>query len=169
MFSLMIFKIFGFVALGAIAYFLFVLVLNLIRKKAALNAVVKKILIISVTFILLIFGGAAILPYMLNQMDSYKISAAYKNIDLMNSYIDEYVETARRQIEDYQKLLTEMALRSTAIQLQYWSQQSDEVGNALTDRIKEFNDSIMVQQIEINHRKSKIEARNNNKFFFMIE
>lgn len=169
MFSLMIFKIFSFIAIGALAYFLFVFVLNTIRKRAGLSAVVKKILIIAVTFVILIFGGASVLPYMLNQMDSYRISAAYKNIDLMNAYIDEYTSTARKQIEDYQELLTEMARRSTATQLQYWSQQSDEVGNALTDRIKFFKDSIMEQQIEVNMRKSKIEARESNKFFFMIK
>jgi hypothetical protein len=84
-------------------------------------------------------------------------------------YIDEYAETARKQVEEYQKLQTEMARIATATQLQFWSKQQDEVGNALTDNIKMFKDEIRQNEIDINKAEARIQRRPKNKFFFGLD
>lgn len=119
--------------------------------------------------LLVVFIGGSIVPYMLNQSDAAYIKFANSNIELYNGYIDEYTQAARKQIEEYQRLQSEMARSATSTQLQFWSQQQDEVGNALTDKIQEFKSYIMDEEVEINKRDARIEQRSTNKWFFWHE
>ena len=119
--------------------------------------------------LVIVFAGGSVLPYMLNQSDAAYIRFANSNIELYNEYIDEYTEAARKQIEEYQRLQSEMARSATPTQLQFWSQQQDEVGNALTDKIQEFKTYIMDEEVEINKREARIEQRSSNKWFFWHE
>jgi hypothetical protein len=119
-------------------------------------------------FALTVFILGSILPYMLNARDSARIQAYTDNISLYNRYVEEYRLAAQQQIEQYQKMQAEMARVATSTQLQYWAQQTDAVGNSLTNQIKEFKNSIMQQELEINKMKAQINSRHNNKWFFWI-
>jgi hypothetical protein len=114
----------------------------------------------------LTFGFGSILPYMLDQKDKAMISYEEKNISLYNKYIDEYTLAAQKQIEEYQKMQSEMARTATATQLQFWAQQTDAVGNALSNKLKEFKDYIMKSEIDINKRNAALEVRSKNMWFF---
>lgn len=115
---------------------------------------------------LVIFILASIIPYLEQQKDAYLISYYTKNIKLFNKYINEYTESAQKQIEEYDKLRSQMARAATPTQLQFWAEQVDVVGNKLTERIKEFKDKIIEQEVSINQTKSRMEFRPNNKWFF---
>jgi hypothetical protein len=106
------------------------------------------------------------LPYTLNQTDAANISFQESNINLYNQEIEKYSEAARQQIEDYQRLQSEMARSASSTQLQFWAQQQDEVGNAITNRIKEFEQMILDANIEINKRRALITQRSLNKWYF---
>lgn len=115
---------------------------------------------------ILVFALGSVTPYMLNERDAARIESYKSNIELYNSYIQEYTTAAQQQIEQYQKMQAEMARTATSTQLQFWSQQVDAVGNSLTNRIKEFKDDIMSQQLSINKMKAQINSRSRNKWFF---
>jgi hypothetical protein len=113
-----------------------------------------------------IFVLGSVTPYMLNERDAARIESYTDNITLYNRYIEEYTEAAQKQIEEYQKMQSEMARTATATQLQFWAQQVDSVGNSLTNKIKEFKDAIMQQELDINKMKAQIKSRSRNKWFF---
>lgn len=115
---------------------------------------------------LLIFVLGSITPYMLNERDAARIESYTSNIQTYSTYIDEYTTAAQKQIEEYQKMQSEMARTATATQLQFWAQQVDAVGNSLTNKIKEFKDAIMQQELDINKMKAQIKSRSRNKWFF---
>lgn len=132
----------------------------------AIEPFLKKTFRVSIIALLVVFVGGAILPYMLNQADAAYIQFSEKNIELYNGYIDEYTEAARKQIEEYQKLQSEMARSASSTQLQFWAQQQDEVGNALTNKIQDFKSMILDSEIAINKREAQIQQRSKNKWFF---
>lgn len=116
-----------------------------------------------------IFVVFSFLPYLNNLNDTAYIFEQEKNIELYERYTEEYSESARQQIEEFQKMQSEMASRATAEQLQFWSLQQDEVGNALTEKIEEFQTDIREAELEINRREARIEARSSNKWYFFME
>ena len=91
---------------------------------------------------------------------------AEKNIELYTSQINQYTEAAQKQISDYQTAQSQLARNATSIQLQFYSQQVDAVGNKLTDQIKIYNDKILEWKIEINKAQAKMEYRPKNKWVF---
>ncbi len=115
---------------------------------------------------IVIFIAACIIPYCLQQRDLVAIAFAEKNIELYNSQIDKYTEAAQKQISDYQAAQSQLARNATSIQLQFYSQQIDTVGNKLTDQIKIYSDKILDWEIEINKAEAKIEFRPKNKWVF---
>jgi len=62
-----------------------------------------------------------------------------------------------------------MARVASALQLQYYSQQSDAVSNGLTDQIKYFNEKILEWKIEINRAKIRLVFRPQNKWVFGVD
>lgn len=135
----------------------------------AIEPFIKKAFRVMLVALLTIFIGGAIVPYMLNQSDAAYISFSNSNIELYNDYIEEYSKAARKQIEEYQKLQAEMARSASSTQLQFWSQQQDEVGNALTDKIQDFKSMILDSEVAINKRQARIDQRSKNKWFFWHE
>lgn len=132
----------------------------------AIEPFLKKSFRVLLVTLVVVFIGGAIVPYMLNQADAAYVRFSNANIELYNEYIDEYTKAARKQIEEYQELQSEMAKSATSTQLQFWSEQQDEVGNTLTDKIQEYKNDIMNEEIEINKREARIEQRSLNKWFF---
>jgi hypothetical protein len=124
---------------------------------------------VSLILAVAIFIFGSITPYMLNSRDSALIEAYNSNITLFNGYIDEYTLAAQKQIAEYQKMQAEMARTATSTQLQFWSQQVDAVGNALSNKVKEFKDNIMKEQLDINKANARISSRLKNKWFFWVE
>ena len=122
--------------------------------------------IISMIVSALIFITASIIPYSLQMQDQYNIAFAESNIVLYQGLIKDYTDAAQKQISDYQKMQSEMSRMATSIQLQYYSQQVDVVGNKLTDQIKSYNDNIIKYKIEINKSKVRMEYRPKNKWVF---
>jgi len=116
-----------------------------------------------------IFVFGSITPYMLNSRDAALIEAYNSNITLFNGYIEEYTLAAQKQIAEYQKMQSEMARTATATQIQFWSQQVDAVGNSLSNRVKEFKDNIMKEQLDINKANARINSRLKNKWFFWVK
>jgi len=112
------------------------------------------------------FVLCSIIPLLSSQRDLAMIDYHSQNIELYNGYIDEYSEAARQQIEQYQQFQSEMARVATALQLQFWADQQDAVGDQLTNMIRDFNQKIMQDEIDINKRTALISARNRNKLFF---
>jgi hypothetical protein len=129
----------------------------------------KKFGYISLILAAAIFVFGSITPYMLNSRDAALIEAYNSNIVLFNGYIEEYTLAAQKQIEEYQKAQAQMARTATSTQLQFWSQQVDSVGNALSNRVKEFKDNIMKEQLDINKANSRINSRLKNKWFFLVK
>lgn len=113
-----------------------------------------------------VFVLCSIAPLLASQRDLAMIEYHTKNIELYNNYIDEYSDAARQQIEQYQQFQSEMARTATALQLQFWADQQDSVGDQLTNTIRDFNNKIMQDEIDINRRTALISARNRNKLFF---
>lgn len=116
-----------------------------------------------------VFIVFSFMPYLNNLNDTAYIFEQEKNIELYHRYIEEYSESARKQIEEFQEMQSEMAARATSEQLQFWSLQQDDIGDALTEQIRDFNVKIRDAELEINHRKGRIEARNSNKWYFFME
>lgn len=116
-----------------------------------------------------IFVVFSFMPYLNNLNDTAYIFEQEKNIELYHRYTEEYSESARQQIEEFQRMQAEMASRATAQQLQFWSLQQDEVGDALTEMIQEFQTSIREAEMEINRREARIQARSSNKWYFFLE
>lgn len=116
-----------------------------------------------------IFVIFSFLPYLNNLNDKAYIFEQEKNIELYHRYTQEYSESARQQIEEFQSMQSDMARRATAQQLQFWSLQQDQVGEALTEKIKYFQTSIREAELEMNRREARIEARSSNKWYFFLE
>lgn len=129
----------------------------------------QRLLIAALAAILIVFGLASVLPYTLNQADAAHIVFQENNIKLYEQEIEKYSEAARSQIEDYQRLQSEMARTASSTQLQFWAQQQDEVGNSLTNRIQDFEQMILNAKIEINKYKATIDQRSQNKWYFWHE
>ena len=178
MFSLLIFKWLVIIPAVILGAQFIIWVVNMIMMKlkkidfVMFSGMWKKfniVAIISCILAVIVFVLASVVPYMAQERDRYLIAYYSKNIVLLHDYIDEYAETARKQVEEYQKLQTEMARIATATQLQFWSKQQDEVGNALTDSIKVFKDEIRQNEIDINKAEARIQRRPKNKFFFGLD
>lgn len=116
-----------------------------------------------------VFIFASILPYSAQMRDEYEVACAQANIELYQQYIKDYSDAAQKQIEDFQKAQSEMAKQANALQLQYYSNQIDVVGNKLTDQIKIFNDEILKQRLEINKYEARIKLRPTNKWTFGVK
>jgi len=139
-----------------------------------LNIIFTKKFRIAIQFIALsifltssLFGNIA--PYFMQEKDLALIDEYTSNIKLYEQYSDEYAVAARKQIEQYQKMQSEMARTATIAQLQFWSQQQDSIGNELTDSIKEFQKLIMQQRLAINSAQARINRRPYNKWYFGIK
>lgn len=115
-----------------------------------------------------IFVFFSLIPYLQNLSDQSYILEQRKNIELYDEYSEIYSESARQQIEEYQRMQSEMASRATVQQLQFWSLQQDDIGDALTQRIEEFQTNIKNARLEINRREARIEIRNTNKWYFFL-
>ena len=138
-----------------------------------LNIIIPSKIRIAIQFIALFvflmsgfFGN--IVPYFAQEKDLALIDEYSANIKLYEQYSDEYAVAARTQIEQYQKMQSEMARTATVAQLQFWSQQQDAIGNQLTDSIKKFQDLIMQQKLDINSAQARINRRPYNKWYFGI-
>jgi len=114
-----------------------------------------------------LFGN--IIPYFAQEKDLILIDEYTSNIKLYEQYSNEYADAARKQIEEYQKMQSEMARAATIAQLQFWSQQQDSIGNELTDSILEFQKLIMQQRLSINSAQARINRRPYNKWYFRIK
>lgn len=126
----------------------------------------NKISVVSFMIALIIYAVFSLTPYLLNEKDTYLIDSYKMNISLYEEYIVDYQAAAQKQIEEYQAAQSAMARTATSIQLQYFSQQIDAVGKSITDKIKEFNDSILKQRIDINLATARMNIRKLNKFYF---
>jgi len=115
---------------------------------------------------LLVLSLSSITPYILNERDAARIDTYNQNVGLYQAYINEYTDAAQKQISEYQQMQSQMAKTANSTQLQYFSAQVDAVGNALTNRIKEFKDDIMKEQLSINKMVAQIKSRSKNKWFF---
>ena len=133
------------------------------------NVIINKIFIPSLILAALIFSLSFVLPYMLNQRDLAMIDYHTSNIELFERYSEEYAAAARQQIEGFQEMQAQLARSATIQQLQFWAEQQDAVGDALTQRIQAFQNNIMDNEIDINRRISSINSRNRNKLFFWHE
>lgn len=109
-----------------------------------------------------------ILPYILQEKDQALVLEYSDNIELYSNYSEEYATAARQQIEQYQAMQSEMARTATIAQLQFFAQQEDSVGDALTNEIRRFQELIMEQELAINKAHSRIVRRPLNKWFFGI-
>lgn len=148
-------------SLSLIAY----IVINYIRKKE-LFSLLNKAIIVFLVSTLTTFIGLSIYPYMMQQKDEALIKQFNKNIETYENYSDNYADAARKQIEEYSQLQEEMASRASNEQLQFWSKQRDEIGDALSEKINEFQESILEQKLKINEAEGRIETRKENKWFF---
>lgn len=110
----------------------------------------------------------SILPYISNLNDEASIEESQSNIELFEGYSDTYAEAAQRQIQDYAEMQQEMARRATIEQLQFWSEQQDEIGNRLSEQIREYQVKIEEQELQINELESRIQSRLNNKWYFYL-
>lgn len=109
-----------------------------------------------------------IIPYIAQERDHMLIMEYNDNIILYENYSEEYAEAARQQIEEYQRLQSELASRATIQQLQFFAEQEDVVGNSLTNEIRRFQELIMEQELEINKARSRVLRRPLNAWFFGI-
>jgi hypothetical protein len=125
------------------------------------------IIFFSITMSIFVFFS--FMPYIQNLSDQSYIIEQEKNIKLYNEYTEIYSESARKQIEEYQRMQSEMSARANVQQLQFWSLQQDDIGNALTERIEEYQTNIKEARLEINKRKARIETRRSNKWYFFLE
>lgn len=130
------------------------------------SALFSKAVLIPLALAAIVFIAASVIPYSMQMNDQFNIAFAEENIKLYEKYIADYTAAAQKQISDYQSAQAQMARTASALQLQFYSQQIDAVGNKLTDQIKAFNDKILDQQIEINRAKIRIVWRPKNKWMF---
>ena len=126
-----------------------------------------KIAFLVITFLVLFFGH--ILPYMNQEFDKMLILEYNDNINLYKQYSEDYSEAARQQIEQYQRMQSEMARQASTLQLQFFAEQKDAVGNSLTNEIRRFQNLIMEQELAINKAKSRILRRPYNQWYFGIK
>lgn len=122
----------------------------------------------SVASIVIILLFCSIFPYIEQEKDFMLISEYNYNIELYKKYSNEYADGARKQISEYQKMQSEMARTATIAQLQFFAQQQDSVGNALTNEIRRFQILILEQELAINKANSRILRRPLNKWYFGI-
>lgn len=137
-------------------------------KTKDVESILKNTGIFFLSLTIILFVGLSIAPYLLQQKDQALIQEYTKNIETYQQYSKQYADSARQQIEDYQELQSELAGRATIQQLQFWAEQEDEVGNALTNKIREFQGSILKEKLAINAAKARIEIRKKNKWFFFL-
>lgn len=135
---------------------------------AFFGAMFSKVSLTPLAIAAIVFIAASVVPYSMQLNDQFNIAFAEENIKLYEKYIADYTIASQKQISDYQTLQSQMAKTANALQLQFYSQQIDAVGNKLTDQIKAFNDKILDQQIEINRAKIRIVWRPKNKWFFGV-
>lgn len=132
--------------------------------------VVKNLLfIISTAALIVTILFCSVFPYVAQENDKMLISEYKDNITLYQRYSEEYATGARKQIAEYQKMQSEMARTATLVQLQFFSQQQDSIGNALTNEIRRFQVLIMDQELAINKANSRILRRPFNKWYFGID
>lgn len=180
MITYMIFQVSFIIFIGFTVFNYLVGVLSRIEKVAKskfillLNIIIPKKIRLVVQFIALfaflssgLFGNIA--PYFAQEKDLALIDEYNTNIKLYEQYSEEYATAARKQIEEYQKMQSEMARTATIAQLQFWSQQQDSIGNELTDSIKEFQKLIMQQKLAINAAQARINRRPYNKWYFGLK
>lgn len=141
------------------------LVLHYFKNKNFIN-ILRNVGIFFLSLLLIVFVTLSILPYLMQQKDEALIDEYQRNIETYQQYSEDYADAARQQIEEYQQLQSEMAGRAGIEQLQFWARQEDEVGNALTNKIQEFQNRILDQRLDINAARARIEIRKRNKWFF---
>jgi len=134
-----------------------------------LSSLFSKAVLLPLAIATVVFIAASVVPYTMQMNDRFNIAFAEENIKLYEQYISDYTEAAQKQIADYQAAQTQMAKTANSLQLQFYSQQIDAVGNKLTDQIKAFNDRILDQRIEINKAQIRIQWRPKNKWFFGVD
>lgn len=111
----------------------------------------------------------SILPYISNLNDQASVEEAQSNIELFEDYSDTYAEAAQQQIEDYAEMQQEMSRRATVEQLSFWSEQQDEIGNKLSEQIRDYQVKIEEQELEINMLEARVQSRLNNKWYFYLD
>lgn len=150
------------------------------EKNKIINSILKSILdtfelftsvkfLVYILIIISVFTFFSFFPYLQNLNDKAIIISTENNIQLYNSYTERYAEAARQQIEDYAEMQQEMARRATLEQLQFWSEQQDEIGNKLSETIREYSNKIENMELIINEKKASIEIRTNNKWYFYLD
>lgn len=147
--------------LSLIAY----IIINYVRKKD-LFSLLNKAIIAFLIFTLVTFIGLSIYPYMMQQKDEALIKQFNKNIDTYEEYSENYAEAARKQIEEYAELQQELASSASMEQLQFWSKQRDEIADSISQKINEYQERILEQELKINEAEGRIETRKENKWFF---
>lgn len=158
--------------------FLFLLIKSFVRdffkkKNFILNFISDKIVdklvyVLIIASILSIVLGH-IVPYISQQRDYMLVDEYKANIWLYRKYSSEYEEEARKQIEEYRKYQSEAARNANAIQLQFYSNEENSIGDQLTNTIKEFQDLILKQELAINKAQARINRRPYNVWYFWIE
>lgn len=118
---------------------------------------------------LLIWALFSMLPYFMQMSDIKNLSFSRKNIQLFEEYREDYTQSAKKQIEEYQKSQAEMVKKADYNQVEFWNKQVDEVGNALTEKVKYFNDRIFEERIKVNKIKASLETRLENKLFWGLD
>jgi len=176
MIGLLLFKIFaGISSFIFLFYTLSYLVTKFILKKQVVpiadywEIIFKNLIfIVSTSSLIIVLLFCSIFPYVAQEADHMLVSEYTSNIELYKKYSDEYADGARKQISEYQKMQSEMARTATVVQLQFFSQQQDSIGKALTDEIRRFQVLIMEQELAINKANSRILRRPFNKWYFGI-
>lgn len=141
-------------------------ILSLILKKINKeNSGTKKLVFACLIFASIVFLLFCITPSLVEEYQVASIQYSNDNIMLYNKYVEEYSSAAKLQIEQYQKMQNESLRIATANQLQYWSQQQDNISNALTGRVKEFKDLILKEEMSINKKNSIINFVKSSRWF----
>lgn len=172
-----IFQILLVISILIFGFYTLLFFIDLVLKKKKLSSifefwslVVKNLFfIISTSALIIVLLFCSIFPYIAQENDHMLVLEYTANISLYKEYSEEYAEGARKQIAEYQKAQSEMARTATIAQLQFFSEQQDSIGNALTDEIRRFQVLIMEQKLAINKANSRILRRPLNKWYFGIK
>lgn len=135
-------------------------------KNKEIISLLKITTIIFFILFLVILIGLSIYPYMMQQRDEALIKEYNKNIQTYQEYSENYADAAKKQIEEYSSLQQEMASKATLEQLQFWSKQRDEIADSISQKINTYQEKILTQKLMINQAQSRIETREENKWFF---
>lgn len=131
--------------------------------------ILKFSIFISAIFVIVIIIGLSLFPYLRQQTDKALILQYEKNIETFEGYSEDYRHAAQQQIEEYSRLQSEMARTATVEQLRFWSEQRDEVSDSISKKINEYQENILEQRLLINEAQARIEIRDINKWFFLID